>query len=291
MIRLTNIVLLIALSFTLTLADGIRPDLRFTRAQEVQITGPLAGASSVRKLRLWRKGRAQLQPFFGLTLQNEFSRSLFVGAQLKYHFTDWLGLGVWGGYGIVSLDTNLTREIKKEGQTAPQNRLSLPSREDFGKQIGELKWMAGIDLNFIPLRGKISLFQKVFMDTDLQLFAGLAFIGIEERANTTANVCNSEAVGYVEQDCLNTQTARSSRIALAPSFGVGINTYFKEFMGLSIQWRGIPFKWNTSGTDERGGPRGSTDGLINKKDRLRQFNHMFSLGFVMYFPPKIKVSD
>ena len=260
-------------------------------AQEVQVTGPLAGAPAVHHQRLWRKGRLQLQPFFGVTLQNEFSRGLFVGAQLKYHLTDWLGIGVWGAYGVASLQTRLTKEIKKKGITSNDNRLSLPSRADFGKQIGELNWMAGADLSFIPLRGKISLFQKIFVDTDLQIFGGVAFVGLDERANTTAGVCDDSEPAYDATACLDTQTARSSRIALAPSFGVGLNMHFKEFMGLSIQWRGIPFKWNTSGTDEGGNGGSFPDGVISSKDRIGKFNHMFSVGFVFYIPPGIKVSD
>ena len=38
---------------------------RSTQAQEVQITGPLAGAPAVHDLRLWRKMRLQVQPLFG----------------------------------------------------------------------------------------------------------------------------------------------------------------------------------------------------------------------------------
>ena len=290
--RAKNIALLIAMALVFTFADGVQPNTKSAAAQEVQLTGPLAGAKAVHRLRLWRKGRAQLQPFFGVTLQNEFSRTFLVGAQLKYHFTDWLGLGVWGGYAIVNLrHQSHERSRAQNGLTNNQNRLSLPTHGNFKKQIGKFKWMAGIDVNFIPLRGKISLFQKVFMDTDLQLFAGVAFIGLEERADTVADVCEAGVAGYDEAACLATQTARSSRVAIAPSFGVGINTYFNEFMGLSIQWRGIPFKWNASGTDQAGNGGKFPDSIIDKKDRLRHFNHMFTMGFVVFFPPKIKVTE
>ena len=63
-------------------------------AQEVQITGPLAGAPAVRRMRLYREGRILIEPNFSFTLQDEFARSLIAGAHIGYYFTDWLGVGV-----------------------------------------------------------------------------------------------------------------------------------------------------------------------------------------------------
>ncbi|HJL21775.1 MAG TPA: hypothetical protein RMH80_06050, partial [Polyangiaceae bacterium LLY-WYZ-15_(1-7)] len=57
-------------------------------AQEVQITGPLAGAPAVRRMRLYRTGRIQLEPNFSFTLQDEFKRTLYVGLHAGYYFTD-----------------------------------------------------------------------------------------------------------------------------------------------------------------------------------------------------------
>lgn len=275
---------LIATVATLALLCGLTASTPSTAtAQEVQITGPLAGAPAVHDLRVWRKGRVQVQPFFAFMLRPEFSRSLLFGVQAKYNFLDWLGVGAWGAFSFAQTSTSLTNEIKANGETRPPNRLNLPSREGFGAQIGKIKWLTGIEANFIPLRGKLSLFQKIFVDTDLQLLAGVAFIGVTERADTAAGVCDSPSAA-----CLATQSARSSRTAIAPSFGVGINAHFARFMGVSIQWRALPFKWNTSGWDTSG--NGSfPDGTVDSKDRGRHFNQMLTIGYVLYFPPKIKV--
>src|SRR5262245_12826157 len=72
------------------------------RAQEVQVTGPLAGAPAVHHMRLYRKGRLQIAPTFSITLQDEFSRALLLGGQLKYHFLDWLGIGGWGTFAVAN---------------------------------------------------------------------------------------------------------------------------------------------------------------------------------------------
>ncbi len=258
------------------------------RAQEVQITGPLAGAPAVRKMRLYRKGRVQLQPFLGFTIRDEFSRSLMFGLQANYHFTEWLGLGFWGGFAGVNLDTQLTKEVDSKGVSTDRNRLSLPSRQGFDSQIATLTWAAAIQATFIPLRGKLALFQKVFSDTDFYIFGGAAFIGLEERADVSdGSVCSAPG-----QACLDTQTARSSRVAIAPTFGAGLTMYFNEYLGLSVEWRGLPFAWNTSGTDESGSPAGDfPDGQIDSDDRRFQFNQMINIGLVFYLPVHARITD
>lgn len=269
-------------------------------AQDVQITGPLAGAPACRSCRIYRDGRFQIQPFVGFTLQDEFSRTMLFGAQLQYHFTDWLGLGVWGGYGGVHIDTGLTDEVVAGGQTTDRNALSLPSRRNFAEQIGTINWAAAAQLEFIPLRGKLSLFQKLFVDSDFYFFGGVAAVGVEERANiseadATAK-CGEAAfamAGGSPPACLATQDDRASRVAIAPTFGAGIVLYFNEFLGLSLEWRALPFAWNTSGTDEGGaGPDSAfPDGAINGEDRIFKFNHMVNVGFVIYLPTGAEISE
>ena len=109
------------------------------KAQDVQITGPLAGAPAVRKMRVFRDGRFQLQPTMGFTLQDEFARTMFAGVQLGYHFTDWLGVGGFFNYGALSIDTGLTDQVATRGQTTERNQLSLPNNKKFPDQIGRLK--------------------------------------------------------------------------------------------------------------------------------------------------------
>src|SRR5580698_5419949 len=69
-------------------------------AQEILITGPLAGAPAVRKERLYRSGRFEIAPTVSFTLLDEYKRTILVGGRLQYNFTEWLGFGVWGAYGL-----------------------------------------------------------------------------------------------------------------------------------------------------------------------------------------------
>jgi outer membrane beta-barrel protein len=283
-------------------AAGFLLDAPKVDAQEVQVTGPLAGAPAVRHMRIYRDGRFQIQPSFGVTINDSYARSMFVGVQLGYHFTDWLGLQAFFNYDVYSPATGLTDQISSRGVTADVNRLSLPSPAGFKDQIGKINYLAGLQATFIPLRGKLSLFQALFVDTDFYLFGGVAFAGVEERADvlhsaSAPNPCLNARM--TTQPCLDTQSARASRMAIAPTFGVGLSMYFTNYMAMTLEYRAFPFKWNTSGTDERGLNKERVsdnsgefpDGQINEADRIFQFNQMFTLGLAFYLPFQGEITE
>src|SRR6185295_13827728 len=107
-------------------------------AQEIEVKGPLAGAPAVIGMRKYREMRFQIQLHGTITLQDEYSRSILGGGQLMFHPTDWLGIGVWGGYTLAHIDTNLTDEVSAKGQTNEVNVLSLPNRNEFPEQIATI---------------------------------------------------------------------------------------------------------------------------------------------------------
>ena len=278
-----RVFLAIALSASVLVVGGVSG----AKAQDVQITGPLAGAPACRNCRIYREGRIQLQPFAAFTLQDEFSRTLLAGLQIQYHFTDWLGIAAWGGYGVLGIDTGLTDEVTALGQTTSRNRLSLPTRQNFAEQIGRIQYVGAGQLTFIPLRGKLALFQKLFIDADFYIFLGAAAVGVEERADVAPGVCGATASGACDQS----QLERTSRVAIAPTFGVGLMLYASDFFGLSIEYRGLPFAWNTSGTDEAGPAGEFPDGVIDSDDQIFHYNHMVALGFAFYLPTEAKISE
>lgn len=288
---LLRIGLVAALAVGLLLGEGLRSAASSASAQEVHVSGPLAGADAVKKLRLWREMRLHVEPFFAFTIGDEYSRSLIVGGELRFHFLDWLGIGGWGGYSVAKLDTNLTKEVESKGVTTNANRLDLPDRREFTQQVGRINWWSGVELHFVPFRGKLAMFQKVFFDADLDVFVGAAFVGVEERANAVGqpslgDVQFCEIAGNPnDAGCLESQQARSKRTAIAPSFGIAFSAFFHDFLGIALRWRGIPFKYNTGGTDN------NKDGVIDSNDRIRQFNNMFSVGLIFVLPPKIKTTD
>jgi outer membrane beta-barrel protein len=239
-------------------------------------------------------------PTLSYTLQDEFARALFVGLEANYHFLDWIGVGIWAAYNPADIDTDLTSQITQTGQTTDRNRLSLPQAGNFSHQIGHIRWAVSAHLIFVPLRGKLSLFQAVFVDTDLYIFAGIAIWGLEERAGTDVGAagCGSPGPdGQSTQPCIDSQLARSGRVAPAPIFGLGLSLYANSWFGISLEWRASVFSWNPSGTDESGhdshGQPGSgfPDGIIDGNDSRTTFTHMVQLGFTFNLPPEQSVTE
>lgn len=262
------------------------------KAQEIQLTGPLAGAPSVRKLRQYKDGRFEVAIGPGFTLLDEYKRTIFLSGKLQYNLTDWFGFGVFGGFAPDALSLNTDLADKIDDTPAPRNSrtaVNLPGKVGspaFGDQAGKMSWIATPQIVFTPFRGKLALFQKLFIDTDLYFHGGVAFVGVKERAD-----CGG---GGGQLACTDQRSfVQDSRVAVAPSFGLGFSLYPSDFISISLEYRAFPFQYNRGGFDSRGaGPDGAfPDNKIDSADQTFKFNQMFFIAAGFYLPTKPKVSD
>lgn len=276
-----------ALAFAAATFLGVSAAAKPAAAQEIQLTGPLAGAPAVRKMRLYRQGRVELAIGPGFTLLDEYQRTIFVAGRLQYNIFDFLGVGIFGGFGAVSLATDLTDKIDS---TAPRNsrtaaNISPKGGPKFEEQTGKLKWMAAPQVTFSPFRGKLALFQKLFVDTDLYVHGGVAFIGVEERAD-----CDPQkGAGCTGKGAFVNDT----RVAIAPTFGLGLTLYTSGLVSVNIEYRAFPMAYNRGGFDSRGsGTDGNfPDNKIDSEDRTFKFNQMIFLAAGFYLPTAPKISE
>jgi len=263
------------------------------QAQEILLTGPLAGAPAVRKLRLHREGRFELAPAVSFTLLDEYQRTILAGARINYNITDWLALGVWGGYatGPLHQATALTEHIQEVNDTRhtandPDDLDLTLTQENLGRnfedQVGQINWVAAPQLTVIPFRGKIALFKSIYLDTDLYFFGGAAIVGLEERGNCQGAQCRTPQ-----------SFERVSRNAYAPTYGLGFTFYINSWSAIGTEWRQMPFAWNTGGFDTAG--RGQNeqfpDGDIDDADRQFSLNNVISVSYNIYFPFEHRVSE
>ena len=253
-------------------------------AQEYQLTGPLAGAPAHKRLRLYRKGRIEVAPTASFTLLDEYRRTILFGGRLQYNLADWVGIGVWGAYGAISTTTDLTDQINT---TSPRNSrtASNVSPKDFGDQTAKMQWIAAPQIQLVPFRGKFAIFQKIFVDTDAYVHGGVAFVGLQERGD-----CGAAG----QKTCTDpTSFDLASRMAIAPTFGLGLNFYMTNFLSLGVEYRALPFSWNRAGFDSRGaGNNGdSPDQKVDSQDRTFKFNQMMTISLGFSFPTAPKLSD
>jgi outer membrane beta-barrel protein len=263
------------------------------QAQEIQLTGPLKGAPAVRQLRLYREGRFVIAPTVSFTLLDEYRRTILFGARLEYNITDWFAVGVWGGYGGVSLTTDLSDQIDK---IAPRDALtatnvnhtgSIPpfGSASFADQTAKLQYVAAPQVTFTPFRGKLAIFNKIFVDADFYIAGGVGFVGIQERQSCGGNN---------QLSCSNPNSfSLASQTKVAPTFGVGFTFYPGNIWSLGVEYRALPFSWNRSGFDTRGtGPGGNfPDGKVDGDDDTFRFNQMVTVSIGIYIPTKPALSE
>lgn len=290
-------VLAAAAAFGALLSPGVE---QTAQAQEILLTGPLAGAPAVRKQRLYRQGRLEIAPSVSFTLLDEYERLILVGARLNYNITDWLAIGGWGAYSLpaLKLKTNLAERIQDVNQdritrtpNSVDHKLTRTNlSNDFRDQVGTIDWVVAPQLTLIPFRGKIGVFQSVYVDTDFYIFGGPAFVGRTERADcapNTSNPCGPQGTPGSEPF----QMAQSTTIA--PTFGLGFQFYLSKWAALGAEWRGLPFSRNTGGFDNHGGgPNGEfPDQQVNDRDREFKFNQMITISFGVSLPFDYQVSE
>jgi len=258
------------------------------QAQEILLTGPLAGAPAVRKLRLYREGRFEIAPAVSFSLLDEYRRTIFLGARLNYNFTDWLGFGAWGAYGgAVRFNTHLTdqiQEVNADRQSLPTTDLSrrltaVNMGAEFEDQLGGIDWVVAPQITAVPFRGKLALFSSIYVDTDLYFFAGPAIIGVTERADCTG-------------DC-PTNFDTTSRVAIAPTGGLGLTFYVNKWSAIGFDARVMPFSYNTGGFDTAGGGKDEKfpDNNISDADRQFKLNPILTLSYNIYLPTQYRVSE
>ena len=261
-------------------------------AQEILLTGPLAGAPAVRKLRLRREGRFEFAPAVSFTLLDEFNRTILLGARLNYNIVDWLALGVWGATGsVVQSPTALTNNIQVvNAQRKAQPEDNLDRRliatnlgENFEDQLTVIDYVIAPQITAVPFRGKIALFQNVYIDTDLYFFGGPAFVGLKDRQS-----CGSDG----ERGCA-LEFERKSRSAIAPTFGLGLTFYTNSWTAIGFEWRALPYSQNTGGFDTAGrGPEEAfPDNKVNDDDLSFKFNQMLTLSLNIYLPFDYQISE
>ncbi|HEY3667262.1 MAG TPA: hypothetical protein VGL19_14740 [Polyangiaceae bacterium] len=265
------------------------------QAQEIQLTGPLAGAPAVRKLRLHRQGRVEFDPAVSFTLLDEYQRTILLGARLQYNFTDWLAFGAWGALGsVIRIPTYLSDQIQDvnakrraadpntaqnpQGASLDRRLTAVNVGPDFKKQLGGIDWVVAPQLTAVPFRGKLALFQSIYLDTDLYISGGAAFVGLTERKNCTS------CAGVFD-------TAK--RVAIAPTFALGLTFYINKWSALGFDYRLLPFSWNTGGFDTAGGGKDNKfpDNKIDSADRQFNLNQMLTVSYNIYLPFQYRVSE
>lgn len=108
-----------------------------------------------------RKGRAELVPLFGATINDDLIQQFELGAELSYHATEsiWFG-GRFGWFDLGELGgvTDQYFEVLEKTSSVPE--------------VVELQWYAGANVGWVPIYGKFAIFNSAIVYYDVSVYGG-----------------------------------------------------------------------------------------------------------------------
>jgi outer membrane beta-barrel protein len=126
-------------------------------SEEKQIKTEMGLISVVQRQRMLKKKRFELQPQFGITVNDPYVRHYTLGAEFDYWLTNRMALGVFGT-GFIGAKTPRYDNIRfQEGLLLTANKVL---------------WQAAVQFTYNPFYGKIAIFNRWLLHWELSASIG-----------------------------------------------------------------------------------------------------------------------
>jgi len=194
-----------------------------------------------------KKSRFEFSPSGALTLKDPFFTKYMLGLALTYHPQETLGIGLKFNYAFPVVAG--AAQICTPGSLSVPAGCRAPSMSELdGRAPGQLKLVAGLEGQWAPIYGKISLIAESFVHFDLYAVLGPALVQYAGPSSTGVGSSTQTTVGG--------------------NGGVGLRLFLNRWLTLRTELRDLVYVENVQ-------PLPATS--------LRQ-QIMFELGLSMFFP-------
>ena len=251
-------------------------------AAQAQRKSPLEDAPAIRKRVELRETRFEAGVGFGTTINQDFYHTIDGLQRLKlgFHINDWLSISGNGGASrVANLRDGLPRERLDEtlpsGPVAAGRAACEPTEAGAQASKSKIKAVIAAQLEFTPFTGKYSMFGKIFAHYDFYLFGGPGFLDLAA-TDASLPVCTSNGM---------TTSCAVSGIKPGGNVGVGLHTFFNNWLALNFELRDIITQINPSGRDVNG------DGFANSNDLSWGSTFMFTANLAVYLPAVASISQ
>jgi outer membrane beta-barrel protein len=242
---------------------------------QAQRKSPLEDAPAIRKRVELRETRLEAGAGFGSTVNQDFYHTLMVDLKLGFHFTDWLSLSVMGALAVDNLATGfqdrLMETLPGMNPTVPRE----PTQTGAKASMSKINNVVAAQVEFTPFTGKYSLFGKIFAHYDFYVFGGVGALNIKP-TDQTQPACNSTNA---------TTSCGVSGFKPGGNAGVGLHTFFNQWLALGVELRDIVAQINPSGRDVNG------DGNANSSDLSWGSTFMVTGNLTVYLPSAAVISQ
>jgi outer membrane beta-barrel protein len=163
-----------------------------------------------------KKGRFEFSPSTTISIRDAFFTKYILGGTFTYHPMETLGLSLRAGYSIPTV-AGAAQICTFENQGGSTTRgCSLPTLEQLRERSapGELNLVGGVDVQWAPIYGKMSLLAEQFLHFDLYGIAGAS--GIQYRGPSGA-----------------------SQLTVGGNVGVGMRFFLNRWMTVRTEFRDL----------------------------------------------------
>lgn len=260
---------------------------------EKERKSPLTDAPVVRKRVELRDKRFEIGVGTGVTISQDFYNALFLMPKLAFHFNDWLSLAVVGGYNVTpdwksSFNNDVySALLAKDGGGAVANTKS-PSADDARATMNHIQGLGVVQLEFIPLSGKIAILSSLFSYFDFYILAGGGVVSLAA-SKSQPQSCVINANG--DQRPSGSPICKAvTGTQIAGNFGVGAHAFLNKWFALNLELHDLVYKNNASGRSVLGNTYDDNQPVTTDRDMEWTNNFVFSLNFQFFFPTKPKIS-
>lgn len=194
---------------------------------------------------LTKSGRQELSPSLGMSLGDPFYTKYLLGLRYAYHFGDQWSVGV-GGFWAESTPSGAVTRCNSQGLDC-----RAPRGRDLVRAPGDFQFVAGADVSWAPLYGKISVLAESVLHFDTYLALGG---GVLQTSYMPPN-----------------STRIEENIAPHGSIAVGQRFYLSRSATLRVELRDLVYPLELQG---RSGPETSLQNQL-----------LFTLGLSLFFGP------
>lgn len=170
---------------------------------------------TIQKRLYLKDSRWEFTLFSGVIPNDEFFSYFPIGGRINHYLQEDISVELWGAYDV-SLDSELKDFL--EENTLYQILVEIPQT---------LVWMAGADVLWSPIHGKIGMFTSKLAHFDFHLAFGAGVIGTEIVNEATKEV--------------------SSKIDVSGNLGVGFRLFFNDTVALRLDYRQYFYPAETGG--------------------------------------------
>jgi outer membrane beta-barrel protein len=253
-----------------------------------QRRNPLTGQPAIRDRRELRKLRFEISPQFLVDINQDYRHAFGPGANLVFHITDWLGVGVQGSF---MFNSNTALEDKVRLQLPTGNPVTdykggpQPLLQQHDEKVLGIDGLLSAYAQLTPFSGKFALFSAAFFGYDLYVQGGLGVVHYKQDPACCARIDPPPAAGSGMLPDPNTGDARIfAGFKVGGMIAVGAHVFFNDFIGIQLELRDYIVGANPGGADVNG------DRLLKSNDESIQNNIFFGVGVTIMLPPRAKIT-